>query len=64
MRGLIMALSVILSGCNPYIPEPRTREGHPVRDRDSVRIDVDTTTRAYGYEFVIGKAGGHHGIRE
>lgn len=64
MIKLTMALCMILSGCNPYIPETAIREGHPGRDRDSVRIDLDTTTRVYGYELVIGKTGGHHGIRE
>lgn len=64
MREFIMALCVILSGCAGYIPEPRAREGDPGRDGDGVEIGVDTTTRVYGYEFVIGKTGGCHGIRE
>lgn len=59
-----MALCMILSGCSPYIPEAATREVHPGRGRDSVRIDLDTTARSYGYELVIGKTGGRHGIRE
>lgn len=64
MTKLAIALCVILSGCDPYIPEPRAREGDPGRDGDGVDIDVDTTTRVYGYEFEIGKTGGCNGIRE
>ena len=61
MKKILMALCVILSGCDPYIPEDRTRGIEPGRDGEGVEIGVDTTTRVYGYGFVVGKTGSPDG---